>query len=81
MSAREDALTAIRMKMRDWQRGFKQVDIDADSEVFADLASDVWEPIVRALVDAKAGENEHGVFWQTSKLREAYRLAEEALSV
>lgn len=45
----------------------------------ADAASDVWEPIVRAFVDSKAGENEHGVYWQTSKLREAYSLAEKAL--
>lgn len=31
---------------------------------------------LQAFVDAKAGENEHGVYWQTSKLREAYALAE-----
>lgn len=30
---------------------------------------------LQAFLDAKAGENEHGVFWQTSKLREAYALA------
>lgn len=49
------------------------------AESHADAASDVWEPIVRAFVDAKAGTNEHGVYWNTAKLRQAYVRAKDAL--
>ena len=36
--------------------------------------------VVLAFLDSKAGENEHGVFFQTSKLRAAYKAAEEVMA-